>query len=127
MIQVVWEFIVKETALDAFQQAYAPGGSWTRLFEAYPGYRGTTLLRDTENPRRFITIDAWATARDRERMQTEGKAAYVNLDELLADLTEDEDELGVFTTDSEVPVQPRVKQTRGKTKAAGRTGRRTRG
>ena len=120
MIQVVWEFIVKESAVSQFLRAYGPGGPWSRLFEGYPGFRGTTLLRDTENPRRFLTIDFWETVGHRKRMMVQAKAQYVDLDELLADLTEDEDEIGVFDSLTDTPILPRSTTRRGI-----RTGRRT--
>ena len=72
MIHVVWEFVVRPSAIDAFQRAYRPNGVWCRLFQSYPGYCGTILLRDRRNPRRFITVDVWARDSDRERMLTAG-------------------------------------------------------
>ncbi len=46
MIHVVWAFVVRADAIDRFEQAYGANGSWARLFEQYPGYRGTMLGRD---------------------------------------------------------------------------------
>jgi len=54
MIQIIWEFVVTADAVGQFEQAYGPGGAWVRLFQAHPGFRGTTLLRDNENPRRYV-------------------------------------------------------------------------
>jgi len=98
MIQVVWEFIVKEAAVDRFLLAYGPDGAWSRLFQEYPGFLGTTLLRDVQNPRRFLTIDVWETVSHRQRMLTDAKARYSELDDALANLTESEDEIGIFET-----------------------------
>jgi hypothetical protein len=98
MIQVIWEFVVKARAVDRFEHAYGPRGPWVRLFRAYPGYRGTTLLRDIENPRRHLTIDLWATPAARERMLAHAKARYSTLDKAFADLTESEQEIGIFST-----------------------------
>ncbi len=39
MVQVTWEFVVKQEALGQFEQAYGPGGEWNRLFGGYPGGR----------------------------------------------------------------------------------------
>jgi heme-degrading monooxygenase HmoA len=102
VIQVVWEFVVKASALDEFQRAYGPKGPWSRLFQAYPGYRGTTLLRDTENSSRFITIDVWASRPQRDRMLTEAKSEYAAIDRLLAELTERENEIGIFSNNARV-------------------------
>jgi heme-degrading monooxygenase HmoA len=96
MIQVVWEFTVKESAVRQFIRAYGPGGAWDRLFQGYPGFLGTALLRDADNPRRFVTIDSWKTGAQRRHMIAQAREEYVNLDELLDDLTEDQDEVGTF-------------------------------
>lgn len=99
MIQIVWEFIVKEATVDQFARAYGPDGDWSRLFQEYPGFLGTTLLRDVGNPRRFVTIDVWETHRDRDRMLSLAREAYSRLDDLFADLTESEVEIGVFESE----------------------------
>ncbi len=104
MIQIVWEFIVKESAVGRFLRAYGPNGAWSRLFREYPGFLGTTLLRDEENPRRFLTIDLWETGSHRKRMLTQAKAQYSELDDVLADLTESEEEIGIFDTLTDVTV-----------------------
>jgi heme-degrading monooxygenase HmoA len=126
MIQIIWEFVVKAEAVDQFEQAYGPDGVWTRLFRAYPGFRGTTLLRDTDNPRRYLTIDLWDTGADRKRMLTQAKTRYFDLDEALADLTESEDEIGNFTTPT-IATSRRQSTARRKAGGVNRTSRRTRG
>jgi heme-degrading monooxygenase HmoA len=96
MIQVVWEFRVRAGAAERFEQTYGPDGVWARLFEVYPGFRGTTLLRDTAQPDRYLTIDAWDNAERRRHMLTHARARYAQLDEACAALTEQETEVGVF-------------------------------
>ena len=96
MIHIVWEFIVKEESRGAFEQAYGPGGDWARLFARYRGFNGTTLLRDRTNARRYLTIDAWATVADRERMLAESAKEYAALDAAFGEWTESEVEVGIF-------------------------------
>ena len=96
MIRIVWEFIVREVAIGRFERAYGPDGDWGRLFAQYPGFSGTTLLRDSANPRRYLTIDAWETLADRERMLAAAAAQYSALDAAFEALTESEAEVGVF-------------------------------
>ena len=126
MIQIIWEFVVKAGAVDRFEQAYGPDGAWTRLFQTYPGFRGTTLLRDTDNPRRYVTIDLWDTSAHRKRMLTQAKTRYSDLDEALADLTESEDEIGNFTTPA-TATSRRQSIARRKAGGVNRASRRTRG
>jgi heme-degrading monooxygenase HmoA len=123
MIEIVWEFVVKEEARGQFELAYGPGGAWSKLFARCPGFRGTTLLRDTKNPRRYLTIDFWDTLAQREQMLAERKAEYSNLDAALADWTESKTEVGIFRVLAEATVHPRGRARRSK---AGETRRRSR-
>jgi hypothetical protein len=108
MIQGVWEFVVKEEALSQFERAYGPGGPWSKLFARYPGFRGTTLLRDTKRPRRYLTIDLWETNDQREQMLAQGKAEYSEMDAVFGNWTDTEAEVGVFDVLSEPTLKEHV-------------------
>ncbi len=125
MIEIVWEFVVKEEARGQFELAYGPGGAWSKLFARCPGFRGTTLLRDTKNPRRYLTIDFWDTVAQREQMLAERKAEYSNLDAAFADWTESKTEVGIFRVLAEATVHPRGRARRSKTGESHRRSRRT--
>jgi heme-degrading monooxygenase HmoA len=125
MVEIVWEFVVKEEARGQFELAYGPGGAWSKLFARYPGFRGTTLLRDTKNPRRYLTIEFWETGAQREQVLAEHKAEYSNLDAAFADWTESRTEVGVFRVLAEATVRPRGRAGRTKAGEAGRRSRRT--
>ncbi len=124
MIEIVWEFVVKEEARGQFELAYGPGGAWSKLFARCPGFRGTTLLRDTKNPRRYLTIDIWDTEAQREQMLAERKAEYSNLDASFADWTESKTEVGIFRVLAEATVHPRG---RGRRSKSGEVRRKSRG
>jgi heme-degrading monooxygenase HmoA len=98
MVQVIWEFVVRKETLAQFEQAYGPQGSWVRLFERYPGYQGTELVRDAANPLRYMTIDSWDTLEHRGEMLKNGQAEYTSLDRELGVLVDSEIEVGVFTS-----------------------------
>ncbi|HUT21073.1 MAG TPA: antibiotic biosynthesis monooxygenase [Anaerolineae bacterium] len=123
MIEVVWEFVVKEEARGQFELAYGPGGAWSKLFAQCPGFRGTTLLRDTENPRRYLAIDLWDTEAQREQVLAERKAEYARVDAALGDWTESKTEVGIFRVLAEATVRPRGRARRSK---AGEARRRSR-
>ena len=125
MIEIVWEFVVKEEARGQFELAYGPGGAWSKLFARCPGFRGTTLLRDTKNPRRYLTIDFWDTLAQREQMLAERKAEYSNLDAAFADWTESKTEVGIFRVLAEATVHPRGRARRSKAGESRRRSRRT--
>lgn len=125
MIEVVWEFVVKEEARGRFELAYGPGGAWGKLFGQSPGFRGITLLRDTQNPRRYLTFDFWDSTAHREQALAEHAEEYARLDTAFADWTESEAELGVFVMLAEATVRPRPGAGRSRAGESRRRGRRT--
>ncbi len=106
MVEIICEFVVKEEARGRFELTYGPGGAWSRLFARSPGFRGTTLLRDTKNPRRYLTIDLWEAEAQREQALAERKAEYADLDAAFADWTESRTEMGTFRVVTEATVRP---------------------
>ena len=126
MIEIVREFVLKEEARGQFELAYGPGGAWSNLFARCPGFRGTTLLRDTTNPRRYLTIDLWDTAAQWDQMLAEHKAEYATLDAVFADWSESRTEVGVFRVQAEATVYPRGRARRNKAGDARRSRHATR-
>jgi heme-degrading monooxygenase HmoA len=120
MIEVVCAFVVNEEARGQFELAYGPGGAWSELFAGAPGFRGTTLLRDTKDPRRYLTIDLWDTEAQRERALAEREAEYASLDAAFEDWTESRAELGTFRVQAEATVRPRGSAARSKPRVARR-------
>lgn len=112
MVEIIWEFLVKEESRSQFELAYGPGGAWSKLFGRSPGFRGTTVLRDAKNPRRYLTIDFWETESQWEQALSERKAEYSQLDTAFAEWTESETEVGKFSVLAEATVRPRAKAGR---------------
>ncbi|UCH63683.1 MAG: hypothetical protein JSU77_04345 [Fidelibacterota bacterium] len=123
MIEIIWEFVINEEARGQFELAYGPGGAWSKLFARCPGFRGTTILRDTEDPRRYLAIDLWDTLAQREQMLAERKAEYSSLDAAFADWTESKTEVGIFRVLAEATVHPRGRARRSKAGEARRRNR----
>ena len=121
----VWAFFVKEEARGQFELAYGPGGAWSKLFARCPGFRGTTVLRDTKNPRRYLTIDLWETGAQREQALAERKAEYSDLEAAFGEWTESKTEVGIFSVLAEATVRPRGRAGRSKAGEARRSSRRT--
>ena len=114
MIEIIWEYVVKEEFRGQFELAYGPGGAWSKLFANSPGFRGTTLLRDTAVPHHYLTIDLWDTLDQREAFLAEHKTEYAKLDADFAQWTESETEIGTFRVMAEATVRPRGKTRRRK-------------
>jgi len=107
MIEIVCEFVVKEEARGPFELAYGPGGAWSNLFADCPGFRGTTLLRDTTDPRRYLAIDVWDTEALHAQALAECSDGYAALEAAFGDWTESRSELGIFRVQAEASVRPR--------------------
>jgi hypothetical protein len=114
MVEVIREYIVKEGARGQFELAFGPGGAWGRLVEDRPGFRGTTLLRDTDDGRRYLTIELWEAADHRARMLTECADQVVALEAAFTDWTESRAELGTYRVLAEATVRPRGRGGRRK-------------
>jgi len=125
MIEYVCEFVVKEEARGQFELAYGPGGAWSKLFARCPGYRGTTLLRDAVNLRRYLAIDIWDSEAQREQMLAERQAEYASLDGTLGDWIESRTELGTYRVLAEATVRPSARAGRAQAGEARRLSRRT--
>ncbi len=125
MIEIVWEFVVKEEARGQFELAYGPGGAWSKLFGRAPGFRGTTLLRDMKDPRRYLAIDLWDTEAQREQMLIEHMTEYDDLNAAFDAWAESKTEVGRFRVLAEGTVRPHGRAQRSKTGGASRRGHRT--
>ena len=120
MIEVVWEFVVKEEGRGQFELAYGPGGAWSNLFAKCPGFRGTTLMRDTKDPRRYLTVDLWDSEEQRLQMLADNKDEYADLESAFVEWTESRTELGAFRVLAEATVYPRGREKRSKFKGSRR-------
>jgi heme-degrading monooxygenase HmoA len=107
MIEIVHEFVVKDERRSQFELAYGPGGAWSKLFSRSDGYRGTTVLRDEDNPRRYLVIDIWDTADQRDTALVEQAVDHAGLEASLAEWAESRAELGVFRVHAQSTVRPR--------------------
>jgi heme-degrading monooxygenase HmoA len=124
MIEIVCEFVVKVAARSRFEMAYGPGGAWSELFARQPGFRGTTLLGDTDNPRRYLTVELWDTEAQREQTLAKNQAEYAKLRAAFCDWTECQNEMGIFRVLAEATVRPFGRARPGRAGQARRRSRR---
>ena len=101
MYLILWEFLVLSGKENAFEQEYGPEGCWVRLFRQSTGYRGTELVREVENPRRYLTLDRWESREVYERFREQHRELYSALDKSCEALTEREVLLGNFESTRE--------------------------
>jgi heme-degrading monooxygenase HmoA len=96
LFSLVWEFVVRSDQIAVFEDSYGPTGSWVALFRKSSGFLGSILLRDSENSRRYLTIDRWESAAHHAGLHREFATEYAALDRECAALTETERYIGSF-------------------------------
>jgi heme-degrading monooxygenase HmoA len=60
VIALVFRYEVRDP--DQFERIYGPDGEWARFFRQGRGFVGTELLRDVEEPGRYLVVDRWESA-----------------------------------------------------------------
>lgn len=96
MIGIVWEFRVRPERGAEFERRYAADGDWAQLFRRAPGFRFTSLARDTATAGRYLTIDGWEDLASFERFQQDFAREYEELDKECEGLTVSETQIGLF-------------------------------
>ena len=97
----VWSFIVRPEHLTEFQTAYGPDGDWAWLFRRDPQYIRTDLLRDRDDPTRFLTVDFWTSREACASFRTRFKGDFETLDKSCERFTIEETQIGSFDVLSE--------------------------
>jgi heme-degrading monooxygenase HmoA len=59
MLALVFSYEARDP--DEFERVYGPEGEWAVFFRQGEGYVGSELLRDLENPGRYLVVDRWAS------------------------------------------------------------------
>jgi heme-degrading monooxygenase HmoA len=95
----IWEYDVRADAEAEFLRHYGPEGTWVRLFRRAAGHVETLLLRDADEPGRYVTVDRWESAAAYAAFRKRFAAEYAALDEACATLTTGEHALGSFSVE----------------------------
>lgn len=106
MIEIISEYIVHESDRGQFELVFARGGAWSKLFARHRGFRGTSLLRDKENPGRYLIIDVWDSSTDWKDAIAETQSEYSELMATLSTWTQSKARLGIFEIHAEGTVRP---------------------
>jgi heme-degrading monooxygenase HmoA len=81
---------------EEFERVYGPDGEWARFFRKGRGFIGTELLRDLENPGRYLVIDRWESADAYNAFVTAERDAYMRRSDDAAFYFEQELRFGTF-------------------------------
>jgi len=75
MIALVFSYEVRDA--EQFEGVYGPEGEWSTFFAQARGYIGTELLRDVEQPGRYLVVDRWESADAYNAFATEHREEYM--------------------------------------------------
>ena len=98
MYAILWRFRPLVGLESEFEGAYGPSGEWASLFNRGDGYLGTELLRHSDDPREYLTVDCWISRDAYKTFLDRFDSEYRQLDRRLEGLTEQEILLGTFET-----------------------------
>ena len=102
---VAWQFVIRPGREAKFEAAYGPEGDWGQLFRRDPNYVRTELVRDIENPRRYLTLDYWASEQAYGNFRAQHAEEYKRIDTRCEALTESEKLIGKFVTVDSTPAR----------------------
>jgi heme-degrading monooxygenase HmoA len=75
VIALVFSYEVRDA--ESFERAYGTGGEWEEFFRSAQGFIGTELLRDVEQPGRYIVIDRWESPEAYNAFANENREEYM--------------------------------------------------
>lgn len=90
MYIIVWEYRVKTDMRVEFEAVYSPQGAWADLFKRSAGFIEVELLRDEQEPERYLTIDRWRSKATYEEFLSRWQEEYQALDARCDNMTESE-------------------------------------
>ncbi|MDX1418202.1 MAG: antibiotic biosynthesis monooxygenase [Candidatus Promineifilaceae bacterium] len=114
MIEIIWQYEIRDEARGHFELAYGPGGALSKLYAGAPGFRGLTLLRDIKEMGRYLSIEIWDTTAEREEALVERREAFDKLQADFSEWSRSGREVGSFRILAEASVRPKRKTRRGR-------------
>ena len=92
----IWEFRVDAEHDAEFRAAYGDAGEWVALFRRDPHYIRTELLRDRDDPSRYLTIDYWTSREACLSFRATFETEFESIDRKYEAITQRETPLGEF-------------------------------
>jgi len=114
MVEIIWEYKVRDQSRGQFELAFGPGGAWSRIFAGAPGFRGITLLRDIGEMGRYLAIELWNSESDRDNSISEDNLDYVDLMTNFESWIKSKVQVGIFRVLAEATIRPKAKFGRRK-------------
>jgi heme-degrading monooxygenase HmoA len=81
---------------EEFERVYGSDGDWARFFRAGQGYVGTEVLKDVEQPGRYLVVDRWESRDAYNAFVAEHREDYMRRVDETAYLYDQELRFGTF-------------------------------
>ena len=94
MIALVFSYDVRDA--HEFERVYGADGDWAAFFRGARGYIGTELLRDREQPGRYLVVDRWESPETYNDFVEANRDEYMRRVDESAYLHERELRIGTF-------------------------------
>ena len=94
---IIWEFRIRRRKRRDFERAYGSDGEWAKFFRKGKGYIATELIRDSQQPDKYITLDYWRSRNHYENFRKQNRKMYQAIDERCEALITHEYEIGQFS------------------------------
>jgi heme-degrading monooxygenase HmoA len=94
VIALVFAYDVRSP--DEFEAVYGTDGDWAQFFRNGAGYIGTELLRDVEQPGRYLVVDRWESREAYNAFVSEHRDEYMRRVDETAYLYDQELRFGTF-------------------------------
>jgi heme-degrading monooxygenase HmoA len=89
-------FVYDVSSPEEFEAAYGAEGEWAQFFRRGAGYVGTELLRDVEQPGRYVVVDRWDSREAYNAFVAEHRDDYMRRVDETAYLYDQELRFGTF-------------------------------
>jgi heme-degrading monooxygenase HmoA len=93
---IVWQYEVAAGMEGEFVQAYGRDGVWAKFFAKGDGYQETELMRKSDEPDQYATVDRWQSREHYQRFRDAHAAEYHTIDEQCERLTLREHYIGNY-------------------------------
>ncbi len=98
MYSVVWNYKIKSSYIEKFEQEYGSNGTWSRLFKKSPHYKGSFLHKSDEETNAYLLIDVWDSKSSYEDFKKEHAAIYQELGLKFEEFHEKEEKIGSYNS-----------------------------
>lgn len=97
MFITIWKYKVKPGKKTEFEELYGNKGDWVKLFNKFPGYIKTDLIKNLNDNDMYLTMDYWLSKDAYDNFKLKSKEEFVLIDKKGEELTIEEEHSGEFT------------------------------